>query len=201
MTEQIKELIEKINQEGIQAAQEKAREIQEHARQKAEIILEEATAKAKTIIEEAQFKVNHLQASSQATLKQSARDLLLALKIEIISLLERLVRADVSAALTIEELSLIIAGIIKEYHGPENDKVIVYLKDSDKNKLEGHFLTKLKEEFKKGIELRQQADIHAGFIISFDSGKSQFDFSDKALAQYLSAYLKPKVAELFENPK
>lgn len=201
MTEQIKELIEKINQEGIQAAQEKAREIQEHARGKAEIIIEEANAKAKTIIEEAQYKVNHLQASSQATLKQSARDLLLALKIEIISLLERLVRADVSAALTIEELSLIIAGIIKEYHSPENDKVIIYLKDSDKNKLEGHFLTKLKDELKKGIELRQQADIHAGFIISFDCGKSQFDFSDKALAQYLSSYLKPKVVELFENLK
>lgn len=201
MPDQIKELIEKINQEGVQAAQEKAREIEADARQKAEIILEDANAGAKKIIEEAQDKVNQLQASSQAILKHSARDLLLALKIEIIALLERLVRDDVSAALTSDELSRIIAGIIKEYHSHENDKVIVYLKDSDKNKLEGHFLNKLKEELKQGIELRQQANIQAGFIISFDAGKSHFDFSDKALAQYLSAYLKPKVAELFKDQK
>lgn len=199
MADQIKELIEKINQEGVQAAREKAGEIEADARQKAEKILEDADIRAKKIIEQAQDKVNQMQASSQASLKHSARDLLLALKIEIIALLERLVKADVSAALTIEELSRIIAGMIKEYHSHENDKVIVYLKDSDKNKLEGHFLNKLKEELKKGIELRQQADIHAGFIISFDAGKSHFDFSDKALAQYLSSYLKPQMLKLFKD--
>ncbi len=197
MADQIKELIEKINQEGVQAAQEKAREIEADARGKAEIILEEANARAKKTIEEAQDKVNQLQASFHATLKQSARDLVLALKREIIALLGRLLAAEVSDILTADELSRIIAGIINEYHSHENDKVIVYLKESDKNKLEGHFLNKLKDELKKGIELRQQADIHAGFIISFDAGKSRFDFSDKALAQYLSSYLKPKVAELF----
>ena len=75
----------------------------------------------------------------------------------------------------------------------------MYLKEQDKIKLEGHFLNKLKGELKKGIELRGQADIQAGFIISFDSGKSHFDFSDKALAQYLGSYVKPKVAEILRE--
>ena len=201
MADQIKELIEKINQEGVQAAQEKAREIEDLAQQKAEIIMRKADAQDKKITEDGQDKGNRLQESSQAALKQAARDLLLSLKKEIVALLERLMVKDVSAALTPEELSRIIAGVIKEYCGQENNEVIVYLKDFDKNKLEGHFLSKLKDELKKGIELRQQEDIHAGFIISFDAGKSHFDFSDKALAQYLGTYLKPKVAELFKDTK
>ena len=201
MAEQIKELIEKINQEGVQAAQEKAREIESLAQQKAEMIVDKANAQARKAMEDAQDKVKRLEESSQATLKQAARDLLLALKIEIVALLERLMVENVSEALIPEELSRIIAEVIKEYCGQENNEVIVYLKDSDKNKLEGHFLNKLKDELKKGIELRQKADIHAGFIISFDAGKSHFDFSDKALAQYLGTYLKPKVAELFLDPK
>jgi V/A-type H+-transporting ATPase subunit E len=201
MADQIKELIEKINQEGIQAAQEKAREIEDLAQQKAEMIIRKADAGAKKITEDAQDKVNRLQESSQAALKQAARDLLLSLKKEIIALLGRLMTKDISAALTPEELSRIIAGVIQEYCGQGNKEVIIYLKEPDKNKLEGHFLNKLKDELKKGIELRQQEDIHAGFIISFDSGKSHFDFSDKALAQYLGTYLKPKVAELFKDTK
>jgi len=201
MADQIKELIEKINQEGVLAAQEKAREIENLAQQKAEMIIRKADAGARKITEDAEDKIKRLEESSRAQLKQAARDLLLSLKTEVIALLERLMAKDISAALTPEELSRIIAGVIQEYCGQENKEVIIYLKEPDKKKIESHFLSKLKDELKKGIELRQQEDIHSGFIISFDAGKSHFDFSDKALAQYLGTYLKPKVAELFKDTK
>jgi len=201
MADQIKELIEKINQEGIQAAQEKAREIESQAQQKAEIIAQKANAAAKKIIEDAQDRIKRLEESSQVILKQSARDLLLTLKNEILALLERLIAKDVSAVLTPEELSRIITGIIKEYAGQESKEIIIYLKDADKAELESHFLNKLKTGLKKGIELRHKADLQAGFMISFDAGKSHFDFSDQALVQYISFYLKPQAAELFKDTK
>ncbi len=201
MADQIKELIEKINQEGIQAVQEKAREIESQAHQKAEAIVRKAEAQARVIIENAQDKVNSLQESSQVILKQAARDLLLTLKAEITVLLERLITKDVGAALLPETLFQIISGVIKEYVSGENKGVIVSLSDSDKNKLDGYFLNKLKDELKKGVELRHQEDIQAGFIISFNAGKSHFDFTDRALAQYLSSFLKPQIAELFKDVK
>ncbi|MFH0828473.1 MAG: hypothetical protein V1919_04830 [Candidatus Omnitrophota bacterium] len=201
MADQIKELIEKINQEGVQAVQEKAREIESQAHQKAEAIVRKAEAQARVIIENAQDKVNSLQESSQVILKQAARDLLLTLKAEITVLLERLITKDVGAALLPETLFQIISGVIKEYVSGENKGVIVSLSDSDKNKLDGYFLNKLKDELKKGVELRHQEDIQAGFIISFNAGKSHFDFTDRALAQYLSSFLKPQIAELFKDVK
>ncbi len=201
MADQIKELIEKINQEGVQAVQEKAREIESQAQQKAEAIVRKAEAQAKVIIESAQDKVNNLQESSRVILKQAARDLLLTLKAEITALLERLITKDVGAALSPEALFQIVSGVIKEYGGGEKNEAIVCLSDSDKKKLDGYFLNKLKDELKKGVELHHQSDIQSGFIISFDAGKSHFDFTDKALAQYLSSFLKPQMAELFKEIK
>ncbi|MFA5099548.1 MAG: hypothetical protein WC547_01525, partial [Candidatus Omnitrophota bacterium] len=87
------------------------------------------------------------------------------------------------------------------YCGKNDTNVVVYVKEQDRQALEGHFLSKLKEDLKKNIELRGQDDINAGLVISFDAGKSQFDFSDKALAEYIGSFLKPAVAELLNGQK
>jgi V/A-type H+-transporting ATPase subunit E len=201
MSDQIKELIEKINQEGVVAGQEKAAQIEKQAKVEAETLVRKAQAQAKKIIEDAQAKAERLESSSREALKQAGRDLLLSLKEQILELLERLMVKDVAAALTAEELLQMISGIIKECRGQAGKQAVVYLSAQDKSKLEAHFLNKLKSELINGIELRQKDDIHAGFMISFDSGKSHFDFSDKALAQYLQMQVKPKVAEILKDTK
>ena len=110
MADQIKELIEKIQKEGVQAAQEKAQEIEGQARQKAELILKQAHVQAQKIIEEAQGKVERMQESSQASLKQAGRDLLLVLKKEIIEILQKIIVKDISSGLSAEELLMIDRG-------------------------------------------------------------------------------------------
>jgi V/A-type H+-transporting ATPase subunit E len=201
MADQIKELIEKINQEGVAAAEEKARQIESQAKAQAEMILQKANNQAKKLIEEAQEKVKRMQESSEASLKQAGRDVMLALKSQIDQTLQKLISAEVSASLNPEELGKIIEGLVKEYCARENKGAIVYLSAEDKNKLEGLFLKRLKDELKKGIELRSQDEIQSGFIISFDAGKSSFDFSNKALCDYIGLSLKSKVAELLKDTK
>jgi len=66
-------------------------------------------------------------------------------------------------------------------------------------KLEKGFLRKLCDETKKEVSLKVSSEITAGFIISYDAGKSHFDFSDKALAEFLSHKLKPSLVQLLEN--
>jgi len=57
-------------------------------------------------------------------------------------------------------------------------------------------LKELKEEAKKGIVLQPSDEIRAGFMISFDKGKSYFDFTDKALGEYISIHLQPRLRDL-----
>ncbi len=199
MADQIKELLDKIQAEGVQAAQEKADQIEKEARSKADWIVEKANAQAAKIVEEAKETAERLQASAKAALQQAGRDAALALKKEIYAMLERLIASQVSSVLSQEQLSDIIASLIQTVAAKGDSKVIVYLKEGDRRALEGHFLGRLKDEMKKGIELRTNDDISSGFVISFDNGKSQFDFTDREIALYIGSFLKPSLAELLNT--
>jgi len=194
MGEDIKGLIEKIQQEGVKAAEDKAREIENEGKRRAEKIIERAESEAGRIISGANEKSAKTEESTKTLLKQAARDMLLALKKEINAMLDRLIVSNIREALKPDELVKIIAALIKKYSG--KDKVEISLSKEDLQKLEKKILSLLKEEVKKGITLKPSEDIHGGFIISFDAGKSHFDFTDKALAGHIGDNLKPKLKEI-----
>ena len=69
---------------------------------------------------------------------------------------------------------------------------------NDLEKLQKGLMAKLQQDVKKGVTF-QSTEIAKGFTISFDGGKSYFDFSDASLAEYLSAALNPEVANLLKE--
>ncbi len=201
MQEELKGLIEKIQKEGVQAAQSKARAIEEEAKTKSQNILETAQNTAEKLIREAKEKIENMEAASQANLKQAARDLLISLRKEINAVLKRLILEELHKALGPQELASSILALIKSYKMQESGEVVVSLSERDFAKLEKEFLGKLKAELKGNITLKPREDIQAGFTLSFDAGKSCYDFSDTALADYLSLRLEPKLAEALKSAK
>ncbi|MCM8797026.1 MAG: hypothetical protein NC923_04005 [Candidatus Omnitrophica bacterium] len=197
MAEEIKNLIEKIRREGIEEAEAQARKIQEEATKKAEEIISQATAEAQKIISRAKEEADKTVRNGKIALGQAARDLIISLKNEINALLQKIIVSHIQASLTAQELGRILSEIIKSPPKTQAE-IVVSLNKEDFNKLQGHFLGVLKEEIKNGILLQVSDDIKAGFIISFDAGKSYFDFTDKALAEYIAARINPKLAELFK---
>ena len=114
-------------------------------------------------------------------------------------MLEKVAAVEIAGALTPEALAVIITALVKEFCRGQEGEVLVFLKEQDKRVLEGAFLSKLKNELKKGIELHSQDDIQSGFVISFDAGRSLFDFTEKSLAQYLGTQVKPKLADILNG--
>lgn len=196
MAEELKNLIEKIQEEGVKAAEERAQAIEAEARAPADEMVAKAKIQARDIIARAKEEVAKMESSAEVTLKQSGRDLMLSLKKEVSATLDRIMVADVRKALTTEEIVKILTALVKQQSSSTD--VVISLSSEDAEKLEKGFLTPLKEELKRGITLKPSEDIRAGFIISFDAGKSHFDFTDKALAEYLGLYLRPKLAELLK---
>ncbi len=197
MTEDIKSLIEKIQEEGVKVAEDKAKVIEEQAKKQAQDIMEKARKEAGRLLAEATDKMSQMQTSTKLSLQQAGRDLLLALKKEINALLDKVILASVHQALEPDELAKMISALIRDSHAKE--KVIISLKKEDAEKLEKAYLNKLKDELKKEIILKPSADILGGFMISYDSGKSYFDFTDKALVEYLGAYVRPKLAQILNE--
>jgi V/A-type H+-transporting ATPase subunit E len=199
MAEEIKNLIEKIQEEGIKAGEDKAREIEAEAKRKAVSLMEKAKAEAQEIITEGREKVSRMEESAKASIQQAGRDLLLSLKEELHAMLERLVQSSVAETLSPSEMAKILHELIKKLAGASKEDIWVWLKKEDGEKLKMEFLSRLKEETKRNIVLKPSEEILGGFIISFDAGKSHFDFTDQALAEYLGTFLKPQLNQILNS--
>ena len=198
MAEDIKSLIEKINQEGVLAAEEKARSIEEEARLKAEQILRETKIEAQKLLNEAEENISKMQEKEKGLIAQAGRDMMLALRQEINAMLEKLIDVEGKNVLTPENMLTVINNVVLSAVSETGGSITVSLNKNDLRMLEDNFMGKLKEEVKKKVVLTSANDIRAGFTISFDAGKSQFDFSDKSLAEYIGNCLKPKLKEIMQ---
>ncbi len=201
MVEQIQELIDKIKEEGVQAAEKQAEDIINDAKQKAEDIISKAKQEADHIVAEAKKEIEQERSSTHENLKHAARDMMLSLKAEIQKILQSIVIAEVHDVLSKDKLVEILTVIIKNSIEKDTSdaEIEVFLNPDDCKVIEEGFLARLKEEIKRPICFRSAEDIEAGFRISFDEGKSHFDFTDKSLAEYLARFLNPKVADLVKD--
>lgn len=199
MAEEIKDLIAKIQQQGVIVAEKQAAQIKAEADSRAQKIIAEARMQAERIIEQAISEAKRLDESTNASLKQAGRDLLISLRKEINSMLERLVKLNIRQVLTVEELTRVIKELIKNAPLSLGSQIIISLAQQDKDKLEKGFLKQLAEETKKQIILKSADEIDSGFIISFDAGKSTFDFSTQALTEYLSSSLRPELNRILKS--
>ena len=201
MSQQVQELIDKIKAEGVEAADQKAKEIEDGAKASAQKVIAKAQAQAKQIIAEAETQAQKTRESTEMALKQSARDTLLALKKEIVETLQKVIAKEIKDSLSPEQLAGIISEVIKNSAKEDlaNNAIEVTLNAKDLNKLKDGFVAKLQKEVKQPITFRSSDGIASGFTISFDDGKSCFDFSDASLIAYLSSYLNAQVAALLNE--
>ena len=199
MAQEIKDLLARIQQEGVKVAEEKAAEIKAEADSIAQKIIADAKIQAKKIIEQANIQTKRLEDSTQASLRQAGRDSLISLRKEINSMLDKLIKADIHQALTVEELAGIIGSLIKNTPLSLGSEIIVSLSKEDKEKLEKGFLRELIQETKKQIILKAAEGMDSGLVISFDGGKSIFDFSAQALAEYISGSLRPELDKILKS--
>ena len=199
MAEEIRDLIEKINQEGIKAAEEKAQNIEAVAKQRADDILAQARLEAEEMIAAEKDRNRREDEKGKTLLAQAGRDLLLSLRKEINAMLGRIVVSDIQQALTPEALFRLLSEVVRNFSTGENSDITVLLNKEDLEILEKNFLYKLRKETKKKIILKPAEEISGGFTISFDNGKSCYDFSDKALAEYIGIYLKPKLNQILQE--
>jgi len=200
MSEKLKGLLEKINQEGVKQAEENARAIESKAKTDAEKIVQDARSQAEKITEDARDSALKTKRSGEIALKQASRDLVLALKDEIKKILSKIVAGETVKVMSQKNMADILEGLIESYvkkSGKTSD-VKVLLKKEDLDNLRKIFISKLKNRIKNGIEFKPSPAINAGFSISFDKGKSFFDFTDEGLTEVLCAYLNPELARLLK---
>lgn len=200
MSENLKGLLEKINQEGIRSGEEKAKAIEDKAKKDAEKILRDARKLSDEIVQKAKAEAEKTKVNANLSVKQASRDLLLGLKEEIRKTLNKIMAGEITKSMSSEEIAGILASLIDKYadkNGKAGD-IKILVNKADLEKIKNTFISKLKDKISAGVEFRPSQNINAGFSISFDKGKSYFDFSDEGLLETLCVYLNPELAKIIK---
>ena len=196
---QVQELITKIKRDGIESATAESAKIRQDAETEAKRIIDAAKREASKITEKAKQDAERSEKAGMAALGQASRNLLLVFRDEVQALLDRIVAEQVKDAYGEDALKKVIPEMLSSWSPKEHASLDVLLSAASLTKLKSFFETKLAKEMKKGLELRSDAGLTAGFKIANKDGSAYYDFSAESVAEMLCAYLNPRLAETLRD--
>lgn len=200
MDVQLQELIDKIKKDGVAAAETDAAKIISEAEKKAEAIIADAQNKASDIIKSTKIETEKMEKSSQEAIIQAGRNMLLSFKDSLIAQLDSLINAETEKAMSKDLMAKIIPETVKAWvKNSDASELSVLLSEKDLKDLNSTLTAELKSEISKGLEIKPDKAMNAGFKIGVQNGAAYYDYSAESLAQMFSAYLNPKVAALMQE--
>ena len=199
---QLKELIDQIKKDGVEAAESEAQAILKAANDEAEKIILSAKAEAKRILQEAKKENERMVKSSEDAIRQAGRTLLISFRESVTRELNAIIGENVTAVYSSDAFAGLIISIVESWaKKPDAEDIAVILNTQDLNKLEETLLAVLKEKMLKGITLKANDNFDGGFRIAVNNGSAYYDYSAEAVVGMLSNYLSPKVTELLKEAK
>ncbi|MDR1831534.1 MAG: hypothetical protein LBQ97_02225 [Fusobacteriaceae bacterium] len=195
---QFQELIDKIKKDGIESAEAASAQLKAEAEKNAQDIVAAAKKEAAGIVEKAKEDAEHQEKAGIAAIEQASRNLVLSFKTEIENLLGKLLQKNVSELYSGDVLKGIIPKVVSGWAGG-CDRIDVILDEKELAGLTAWSKQALSEEIKKGVSVKAGKNIGAGFRIGEKDGSAYYDFSAEAVAEALSEYLNPVLAEIMKK--
>lgn len=197
---QLQELIEKIKKDGVSSAETAARKIIADAEKKAASIVSDAEVKADSIIKTAKAETERMEKASEDAIAQAGRNLIISFRDGINKELSAIVNSETEKAMDKDLLKKLITETVKAWStNPDADDVSVLLPAKDLKALETSLKTALKAKISKGLVIKSDASLSAGFRIGSKNGSAFYDFSAEEVAALFSAYLNPKTTEIMKK--
>ena len=171
-------------------------EMKTDAEAKAKDIEKAAQAKADDIIKTAKAETERMEKASEEAIVQAGRNMLLSFKDALIGELDGLIQSETEKAES-GVLAKLVPETVKAWaKNSEASELSVLLSEKDLKALEASLTAELKAEIAKGLEIKADKSMSAGFRIGVNNGAAFYDYSAESLAEMFAAYLNPKVAAL-----
>ncbi|MDR3001426.1 MAG: hypothetical protein LBU89_09200 [Fibromonadaceae bacterium] len=196
MAEDLQHLINKIKTEAVDKAEAEASQIVSSAKAKAAQIVKDAEAEAKARLEKADKDSLAYTERSEKTLQQAARDIVLTVSEDVKKAVLGMLELNVDKTLTPELVQQILLTLASGYAG---QAATVSLSESDAKKLNSFIIGEFQKKLGAGVEVQSEGSIYTGFKLSFENGKVSHDWTKNAIADALSAILRPALAKAVQN--
>lgn len=194
MNTKLQELTDKIYLEGIEKANEEAKEIISIAQKEAAELVSKAKEESAKLLKSAEEKSNELMKNTRAELKLFAQQSVNALKSEITDIICGSIVSDTVMAATTDKVFMqkmllnFVEGLAKE------QQVIIEAKDAEA--LTSYFESNAKTLLNKGVTIKEANGVKADFTVIPSEGGYKLTFGDKELIAYFKEFLRPKLVEM-----
>ena len=189
MAEELQQLLEKIQHDGVEKANAEAATILAKAKADAAAMLKDAESKAAAFRAQAETDAKAFEERAQKTISQAARDTVLEVKDAIGRMLEKLLAKDVAAALADPSEAAKLALAAVNELGSNADVAAG-------EKLAAALKAQLAADAKAGVKVVLDESVGTGFSIRLDGGRVEHDFSESAIVAALAKRLRPDLAKL-----
>lgn len=197
---QLQELIDKIKKDGVSSAEAAAAQITADAEKKAASIVEEAQKKSDDMIKNARAEIARLEKASEDAVTQACRNMLITFRDSLIAELDSLIQSEAAKAYSSDLMKTLIPETVKAWSkNADASELSVILSEKDLKSLENELKAALKAEIAKGLEIKPDSAISAGFRIGVNNGAAFYDYSAESVADLFSAYLNPRVAAIMKE--
>ena len=190
MAEELQQLLEKIQHDGVEKANAEAAAILAKAKADAAAVLKDAETKAAALRAQAETDARAFEERARKTISQAARDTVLAVKASLGKLFDKLLAQDVSAALADPaEAARLALAAVKDLGAVQADVAVGAT-------LAAALKAQLAADAAKGVQVVLDETTGAGFALRLDGGRVEYDFSEAAIAAALAKRLRPDLARL-----
>ncbi len=198
MSIQVKELIDKIKNEGIISAENESRKIITDAEEKAAQMIKKAKEEADFHKQHAESEIKKSEVACREALKQASRDILIGLEKQITGQFEAVISESVGDTLSTDLTEKLILELVKAWSVKGEEGIQIVLSSSDAREFGDGLKVKLSKCFKEGVEIVPLPKISKGFRIGGSDG-ALYDFSREGIAEILAEALTPELAEILEE--
>jgi V/A-type H+-transporting ATPase subunit E len=200
MDNRLRELTDKIYQEGISKGNEEAEKIVSEARAEAEKILAEARKKAEDIVSEAEKKSAEFDQNTKSELKLASRQAVDALKQELVGIINgTITTSEIKAAMgDTAFIRKAIETAVKNWavHNQETVDMQVLIPKEDEKAITDYFAGAAKGVLDKGFTIETVNNLKAGFQVAPADGSYKVSFTDEDFINFFKEFLRPKIVEL-----
>ena len=191
MAEELQQLLEKIQRDGVDKANAEAAAIVAKAKAEADTIVKKAQEDAAAAEAKGKADAEAYAARARETISQAARDTVLKVKEDVTKLLTQLLAQDVSAALATEAVPL-AAAAVKELVTGSGAEVAASAKLVDALRAQ------LAAQAQNGVKVVADEMTGAGFTVKLDNGRVEHDFTDATISEALAQRLRADLANLLK---
>ena len=192
MAEDLQFLMERIQKDAVDKAENEAAAIIAKAKEKAAEIVKNAEAEAQAKLAKADKDAEAFTERSERTLEQAARDLLLSVGKNLEKMLLDILSLQVEKSLDESTIKQMLLSLAKSY----SSDVEVEMSEDDARKLSSFVVGEFAKQFSAGVKVESDSGVRFGFRVKLDGGKVSHEFTAEAMAGALSALLRPQLSRV-----